>query len=185
MPRSNAPLLAPGHRRYVALAVSVGVLAGLGGFTFRYAEGLSYFSTDPAACANCHIMRPQCDAWQKASHHTAATCVDCHLPQAFFPKYMAKASNGWHHSKGFTLQDFAEPIEIKPGNSAILQENCLRCHGDTVHQMVEGARTDHDAVLCVHCHATVGHGQRAGLGGRLRAEELPPETAPAAPRAEK
>lgn len=160
-------------RRTLVLAAAVGVLAGLGGFTFRYAEGLSYFSTEPRACANCHIMRPQYDSWQKASHHTVATCVDCHLPQAFIPKYLAKASNGWHHSKGFTLQDFAEPIQIKPGNSAILQANCLRCHADAVHLMVAGARTDRDAVTCVHCHATVGHGERAGLGGALRPEELP------------
>jgi len=155
----------------LALAAALGGLTGLGGFTFRYAEGLSYFSTDPRACANCHIMRPQYDAWQKASHHTVATCVDCHLPLGFVAKYMAKASNGWHHSKGFTLQDFDEPIRIKPGNSAILQENCLRCHGDLVHALVSGAGVERDTVFCVHCHATVGHGERAGLGGAMRPEE--------------
>jgi cytochrome c nitrite reductase small subunit len=157
----------------VAAAAALGILLGLGAFTFRYAEGLSYFSTDPRACANCHIMRPQYDGWQKASHHAAATCVDCHLPRRFIAKYLAKASNGWHHSKGFTLQDFAEPIRIKPANSAILQENCLRCHEDMVHELISGARTDKDAVVCVHCHAAVGHGERAGLGGALREDELP------------
>jgi cytochrome c nitrite reductase small subunit len=157
--------------RTIALAVALGVLLGLGGFTFRYAEGLSYFSTDPRACANCHIMRRQYDGWQKASHHAAATCVDCHLPQRFFAKYLAKTSNGWHHSKGFTLQDFDEPIRIKPGNLAILQDNCLRCHEPMVHELVAGSRTDRDAVACVHCHASVGHGDRAGLGGALRDDE--------------
>lgn len=174
-----APVPRSKSRRTLVLAAAIGLLAGLGGFTFRYAEGLSYFSTEPRACANCHIMRPQYDAWQKASHHTVATCVDCHLPQAFIPKYLAKASNGWHHSKGFTLQDFDEPIQIKPGNSSILQENCLRCHADAVHRMVAGARTDRDAVTCVHCHATVGHGERAGLGGALRPDELSNAAAPA------
>ena len=159
------------RRSTIALAVAVGALAGLGGFTFRYAEGVSYFSTDPRACANCHIMRPQYDAWQKASHHAAATCVDCHLPHTFFAKYLAKASNGWHHSKGFTLQDFEEPIHIKPRNSAILQANCLRCHEAMVHELVAGARTERDAVECVHCHAGVGHGERAGLGGPPRESE--------------
>jgi cytochrome c nitrite reductase small subunit len=154
------------HGTALALALAAGVLLGLAGFTFRYAEGLSYFSTDPKACANCHIMQRQYDGWQKASHHGAATCVDCHLPHSFFAKYLAKASNGWHHSKGFTLQDFEEPIRIKPGNSAILQDNCLRCHEPMVHELVAGARTDRDAVECVHCHASVGHGERAGLGPR-------------------
>ena len=31
----------------IALAVVTGVAAGIGGFTFRYAEGLSYFSKTP------------------------------------------------------------------------------------------------------------------------------------------
>jgi cytochrome c nitrite reductase small subunit len=161
-----------GRRAALLLAIAAGAVLGLGGFTFRYAEGLSYFSTDPKACANCHIMQRQYDGWQKASHHTAATCADCHLPHTFVAKYLAKASNGWHHSKGFTLQDFEEPIRIKPGNADILQDNCLRCHEPMVHQLVAGARDARGAVECVHCHASVGHGDRAGLGGPQRADEL-------------
>lgn len=86
-----------GGRVAIALAALVGAALGVGGTTFRYAEGLSYLSTDPAACANCHIMQPQYDSWQKASHHTVATCVDCHLPHDFIGKYYAKAENGYHH----------------------------------------------------------------------------------------
>jgi cytochrome c nitrite reductase small subunit len=156
---------------WVLLAMALGVLLGIAGFTLHYAEGLSYFSTDPRACANCHIMRSQYDGWQKASHHAAATCADCHLPHTFFAKYLAKASNGWHHSKGFTLQDFPEPITIKPTNAAILQANCLRCHEAMVHELVPGAATGRGAIECVHCHRAVGHGERAGLGGPLRSDE--------------
>lgn len=140
------------------LAVLLGVVAGVGAFTFDYGEGLSYFSTDPKACVNCHIMNDQYNSWTKASHHAAAKCVDCHLPHDFVPKYIAKADNGYRHSKGFTFEDFHEPIMIKPRNSAILQENCLRCHGDFVHEIVKGSTTDDDAVQCVHCHRGVGHG---------------------------
>ena len=76
-------------------------------------------------------------------------------------KYVAKASNGYHHSKGFTLQDFHEPIMIKPKNAQILQDSCLRCHGDFVHELVSGARSPtRDSVQCVHCHHDVGHGAR-------------------------
>src|SRR5689334_19951205 len=105
-------------------------------------------------------MQRQYDGWQKASHHGVATCADCHLPHTFLAKYMAKASNGWHHSKGFTLEDFHEPIMIKPVNAGILQENCLKCHGDFVHEIVRGSTTAKDAVTCVHCHSNVGHGPR-------------------------
>jgi cytochrome c nitrite reductase small subunit len=160
-----------GRTRWRALALVAGLTLGLGAFTFHYAEGLSYFSHDPAACVNCHIMRPQFESWLRGSHHQAAGCVDCHLPVAFLPKWLAKASNGWHHSKGFTLQNFHEPILIKPGNSRILQENCLRCHGELVHALLGGARTDADAVSCVHCHAAVGHGETTGLGGPDTADQ--------------
>ncbi|MCZ6632812.1 MAG: NapC/NirT family cytochrome c, partial [bacterium] len=88
----------------------LGCLFGLGSFTLYYGEGFSYFSKDPKACMNCHIMKPQFDSWQKSSHHTLATCVDCHLPHDFLGKYIAKAENGYNHSKAFTLQNFHEPI---------------------------------------------------------------------------
>ncbi|MBL8862164.1 MAG: cytochrome c nitrite reductase small subunit [Planctomycetes bacterium] len=155
-----------------AVAALIGSALGVGGFTFHYAEGASYLSTDPRACVNCHIMQPQYDSWQKASHHTVAACVDCHLPPSGLAKWIAKAENGWNHSKGFTLQDFAEPIRIKGANPAILQENCLRCHADLLHDQVAGATTDRDAIQCIHCHRDVGHGPTAGLGGRDLGLEL-------------
>lgn len=157
---------------WLGLAVVLGVLAGVGGYTFEYAEGLSYFSTDPAACANCHIMQPQYDSWQKSSHHAVASCVDCHLPHTFFAKYIAKAENGYHHSKGFTFQDFHEPIMIKEKNAKILQANCIDCHQQMVHELVPAATTGPEAVSCVHCHQDVGHGPTAGMGGPFHPEEL-------------
>jgi len=154
---------------WVILAVLIRLLGGVGGHTFRYAKGVSYLSNDPATCVNCHIMNDQFDSWRKGPHHAVATCNDCHVPAAFFPKYLAKASNGYHHSVGFTLQPacpddpqnqpfFHEPIAIKPGNSQILQDNCLRCHGDFVHDIVRGSTWSEDAIRCVHCHRGVGHG---------------------------
>jgi cytochrome c nitrite reductase small subunit len=156
-PRVTTPL--------VFLAALGGVLLGVGGYTFLYAEGLSYMSDDPEVCINCHIMQPQYDSWQKSSHHAVAVCVDCHLPHGFLGKYIAKAENGWHHSKGFTLQNFHEPIMIKAPNARILQENCLACHQDLVHELVSGVNGYAEEVHCVHCHVTVGHGETTGLGG--------------------
>jgi cytochrome c nitrite reductase small subunit len=103
-------------------------------------------------------MNPEYDSWVKSSHHIVAGCVDCHLPHSLVPKLWAKAVNGYHHSKGFTFQDFHEPIMIKPHNSRILQEACLGCHSGLVHDIVAGSTTDESAVTCVHCHRSVGHG---------------------------
>lgn len=151
----------------VLTAALIGAAAGLGGFTFRYAEGLSYFSTDPKACANCHVMNDQYASWAKGPHHANATCSQCHLPHDFVGKYIAKAENGYHHSKGFTLEDFHEPIMIKPKNAAILQNTCLQCHGEFVHDIVTSGRrpahpqapeADRGQIRCVHCHRSTGHG---------------------------
>lgn len=151
------------------LAVLLGLLIGTGAFTFKYAEGFSYFSTDPKACANCHIMNSQYDSWQKSSHHAVAGCVDCHLPHTFIAKYIAKAENGYHHSKAFTTQEFQEPIMIKEKNSRILQHNCVECHDDMVHELFKRDVTNSDAVSCIHCHASVGHGALpTGIGGADR-----------------
>jgi cytochrome c nitrite reductase small subunit len=140
----------------VSLAVVVGVLVGLGGFTFVYAGGHSYLSSDPKACVNCHVMREQYDGWIKSSHHAVATCNDCHMPKSLAPKLFTKASNGFWHSLAFTTGDYPDPIRIKPSNWQVAENSCRRCHG----QMVEAMDTVHrnqDRASCIRCHGSVGH----------------------------
>ncbi|MCE9596306.1 MAG: cytochrome c nitrite reductase small subunit [Planctomycetes bacterium] len=146
------------RRSHVFIAALVGAVVGLGLFTFGYARGLSYMSNDPRACTNCHVMNDQFASWSKSTHHHVAVCNDCHVPHDFVGKYLAKARNGWNHSKAFTLQDFPEPIRITPHNAAILQTNCVRCHEPMVHDTVLGAVSGAQSLDCVHCHQGVGHG---------------------------
>ncbi len=148
------------------LAVVIGVAVGQSLYTFRYAEGLSYFSSDPNACINCHIMQSEFDGWQKASHHNVATCVDCHLPHDFIGKYYTKAENGFWHSKGFTLQDFPEPIQMRDVSRRIVQETCLHCHADLVHDVLTN-RPSQEELDCIHCHRTVGHGDTVGVSNLM------------------
>lgn len=143
----------------VLLTIGLGIIVGVGSFTFGYAKGFSYLSNDPAACANCHIMQGHYDSWQKASHHHVAVCNDCHLPHDVVGKYVTKADNGFFHSLAFTLDNFHEPIQIKPRNRRVTQQACIDCHRDTVHQMLPAER-EGDMMMCIHCHADVGHGAR-------------------------
>ena len=160
-----------GKRRLIffslAASVFLGVFLGSGAYTFVSAHGTSYLSNDPSVCVNCHIMREDYDGWQHASHHAVATCNDCHLPHDnLVHKLFVKASNGYHHSKAFTLLDFKEPIRIKPGNAKVLEDNCLRCHGELTDEITAhgtlGVPTDPaqkaDLYGCVRCHQGVGHG---------------------------
>jgi cytochrome c nitrite reductase small subunit len=147
----------------IVICILFGGFIGQGMYTFYYGKGFSYFSKDPAACANCHIMEPQFDSWQKASHHTVATCVDCHLPHHFITKWLAKAENGYQHSKKFTLQNYHEPIMIREINQKILNKNCLHCHSEFVHNILKTSTEQTDDQRCVHCHRSVGHGMTAGI----------------------
>lgn len=149
--------------RYQVYALSglIGLLVGLGAYTFQFAQGLSYFSNDPNACANCHIMREHLASWQKSSHHTRAVCNDCHMPHQLLPKLLTKADNGWNHSVKFTLQNYGDPIRIRPANAERTHENCIRCHLDLVSDIRSlPAHSRTQDVDCVHCHAGVGHGPR-------------------------
>lgn len=148
------------NRRMVLLLICgwIGVLFGLGGYTFYYARGASYLSNDPTACVNCHIMRPQFDGWQKASHHAVATCNDCHVPHEPVGKYLTKLENGFWHAKGFTFQDFHEPIQMRPQSKVVLQNNCMYCHQDFVSAIAPHSVDASQQIDCVQCHQGVGHG---------------------------
>jgi len=148
-------------RLAVLFACLVAVPAGVGAFTFLYAKGFSYLSTDPRACLNCHVMTPQYEAWQQSGHRHAASCVECHLPDAGLAKWIAKADHGFRHSAAFTLQNFKEPIEITPRDRVLVQDNCVRCHDAFVQGVVNTSGASHDRLDCLHCHAAAGHGAGA------------------------
>jgi cytochrome c nitrite reductase small subunit len=141
------------------LTVMFGVLCGVGIFTFGYGKGASYLSNDPKGCANCHVMQSYFDSWQHSSHQRVAVCNDCHLPHHPIGKWVVKADNGFFHSLAFTLENFHEPIQIKPRNRRVTQAACLHCHASMVHEML---LTDSEGkeLACVHCHRDVGHSQR-------------------------
>ena len=167
----------------VAAAAMIGTALGLGVFTFVYAKGASYLSTDPAVCANCHIMGEHYAAWQRSSHRAVAGCADCHMPHDPVGKYMAKASNGFWHSLAFTTGVFPDPLQIKPHNRAITEGTCRDCHAAIVAaieplggevafgirggvggtppasrpQIHDGTIANGNRESCIRCHTYVGH----------------------------
>ena len=169
-----------GARAALVAAVLAGLAVGLGVYTFVYAKGASYLSTEPGVCANCHIMQEHFDAWQRSSHRVAAGCADCHMPHDFIGKYAAKASNGFWHSLAFTTGRFPDPLQIKPHNRAITEQACRDCHAAIVAaidpsseremgaalsrpttadrpQIHDGAAAAADGMSCIRCHVYVGH----------------------------
>ena len=144
---------------YLGLAILLGMLAGLGFFTFGYGQGASYLSNDPTACVNCHVMDQYYDSWRNSSHARVAVCNDCHLSHHPVGKWMTKADNGFFHSLAFTTGEFHEPIQIKPRNRKVTQHACQYCHEEIVADMQPMAR-EPESLSCVRCHSDVGHALR-------------------------
>jgi cytochrome c nitrite reductase small subunit len=152
------------------VAVIVGILTAVGGYTFIYARGYSYLTNDPQACANCHVMEDHFRAWTKSSHRAVATCNDCHTPPELVPKYMTKAINGWNHSVAFTTGRFHEPLQITARNVDVTERACRKCHQNIV-DAIESPPTSMlpspgghvsrpgppERLSCIRCHSTVGH----------------------------
>lgn len=155
----------------VVLGAVIGSFLGATAYTAHYAKATSYLSDDPRACVNCHVMNDQYNAWSSSSHHSKATCNDCHVPHdSVLSKYLVKAEHGYRHSKGFTFNDFHEPIRMTPGSRTVVIDNCVRCHDAMTHdiRLSAGGRGSGvgsgvnseggNAVDCIHCHASVAHG---------------------------
>jgi cytochrome c nitrite reductase small subunit len=166
----------------ILAAAAIGLAVGLGAYTFVYAKGASYLSTDPAVCANCHIMNEHFAAWQRSSHRAVAGCSDCHMPHDVVGKYLTKASNGFWHSVAFTSGRFPDPLMIKPHNRAIVERSCRYCHEavteailasagpegsieagvggsptSTRPQLHDGAGAAGTELSCTFCHTYAGH----------------------------
>lgn len=146
------------HVPRLILIALLGGIIGLGLFTFAYARGTAYFSDDPAACMNCHVMRDQFEAWQHSSHARVATCNDCHTPHSSPEKWIIKAINGFNHSAAFTLGNFPEPIAITELNERVVQQSCAECH-QTLVSVITGPHSS-EPVDCTSCHSDVGHRTR-------------------------
>lgn len=150
-------------RAAVFLALILGVMLGIGTYTFVYARGYSYLTSDPTACANCHVMKDYYSGWRKSAHHAVAQCNDCHTPHDLVGKYTVKALNGFSHSLAFTIGPVPDAIVIKGYNERVTEGACRSCHG-AMTDAIEGAHSRQD-ISCIRCHADVGHSAAALVPG--------------------
>ncbi|KAF0106904.1 MAG: cytochrome c-type protein [Anaerolineaceae bacterium] len=123
------------------------------------ADAPAYAGTAPETCNNCHVMDSQYENWFHAPHQAWATCADCHIPHDnFFAYWLYKGESGMRDVYSFTTLGYPEAIRANDETIGIVQENCIRCHLDTVEGMVTGPQPlDRN---CWDCHRSVAHGDR-------------------------
>jgi cytochrome c nitrite reductase small subunit len=135
----------------VALIIVVGTLMVVSDFSV-------YLGNDPTACNNCHVMDAAYEGWYHGGHKLWAECNDCHTPHDLIPKYFVKARSGFNHVTAFTLGEIPNAIRAKESSREIIQENCIRCHSETVSNIADG-QMDAER-YCFECHRDVAHGER-------------------------
>ncbi len=172
-PLTGSAVQSPPRRRALgagSVAVVVCLAATLWVFGNLVAESkaLSYLSSEPETCINCHVMNAQYNTWRHSSHAAYATCVDCHLPHGdLVAKMISKSRDGWKHSVAFTLDSFEPAIRISEDGARRVQDNCIECHSRTTAAI--GRNASHYDVhddpyvktgrLCWDCHRSVPHGK--------------------------
>ena len=157
--------------KYLAIfsvVVMIGVFANL----VHESQMLSYLSSDPKVCVNCHTMTTAFETWQHSSHRNRATCVDCHLPRdSFINKMLAKARDGYHHSVAMTLKSYGANLRVSHDAAKRIQDNCIACHQTIVSEMLENSakyakHADNGVQMgrrCWECHRGLPHGTMRNL----------------------
>lgn len=122
-------------------------------------EFITYLGDDPTTCNNCHVMDGVYEGWYHGGHQMWANCTDCHVPHSSFAaKYFFKGKSGFNHVRHFTFGTIPNPIRAKEETDEIIQENCIRCHSETVSAIADGQMDG--GRYCFECHRSVAHGER-------------------------
>lgn len=163
--------------------------------------GLDTTNTEPF-CTSCHSMQINYQEYRNTVHAqnasgVLATCQDCHVPKAFWPKIGAKirASNDlWHWMLGSIETE--EKFEGKRAElaqrvwdryQATDSRECRSCHTETSFDfMVQGRRAvqEHQSArdagqTCIECHKGIAHklpriDQGIGVEGGIAPEVFHP-----------
>ncbi len=169
-------ILRPPRKFNLLVLLLTGVFLGLLAVTLHISRATSYLTNDPAACVNCHIMAPQYASWQKGSHGRFTTCNDCHVPQDLMRKYMYKAYDGSRHAFMFTFKLEPQVIKMHAPGQRVVQENCIRCHGDFMATTLAAAcNSGGGERRCWDCHRDVPHGRVNSLASAPHARVPTPD----------
>lgn len=156
--------------KYVATCCVLMAIA-LFAYVVNESKMLSYLSSDPKVCINCHTMNTHYATWQHSSHRERATCVECHLPRdSFANKMLAKAKDGYNHSMAMTFKTYGYNLRASADAAKRIQDNCIACHSEIVSQMIDNSKlygnVDADVQMgrkCWDCHREVPHGTTRNL----------------------
>jgi len=167
----------PSRKKALLIASSL-FLTGIA-FASLFSGGLA-FTNQEEFCTSCHTMQTPFRELQESAHYrnasgVGATCADCHVPQAFLPKLLAKAiaAKDVYHELAGTI-DTPEKFEARRWEmasrvwarmEATNSRECRSCHDFRHMDLTEqdrSARSKHGNAedkgqTCIDCHKGVAH----------------------------
>jgi cytochrome c nitrite reductase small subunit len=138
--------------------IGISALVLVAGVGLYVTDFTAYLGNNPTTCNNCHVMDAVYEGWFHGAHQSWANCNDCHTPHGLIPKYITKGISGYHHVTAFASGKIPDAIRAKENSVEIVQENCVRCHLDSV-EFTDEVSHDSDR-YCFDCHRYVSHGER-------------------------
>jgi cytochrome c nitrite reductase small subunit len=145
------------RRFWVWAGVSLVVLALGGVFVGFGPPGLYAKAGTPEFCASCHVMESEYEAWFHQGGHRRVKCIECHLPNDSLQSHVVwKGIEGMRDAAAFYSGRVPETIKLSEHGAAILQDNCRRCHEETVSRINEDRN-------CWQCHRRLSHRSSGSL----------------------
>ena len=151
----------PSDKSYLCLLVAFVV-----GLVVFGASSLAINATDQAAfCASCHVMGEE--AWShKNSIHAKQDCNECHTPHSGIVDRLAyKTKIGITDVLVNTFMTVPDRIGATPGMKDVIQDNCVRCHYETVREVNMTVKQ-----YCTDCHRSVPHTKKLPIDRRKAAD---------------
>jgi len=142
----------------IPIIIAIVALLAVVGVGMYVTDFTAYLGNNPSTCNNCHVMDAVYEGWYHAGHSEWTTCNECHTPHALIPKYFVKAKSGYHHVTTFLFGEIPDAIRAKESSRQVVQENCIRCHEETVSAIADGMMDS--GRYCFECHRSVAHGER-------------------------
>ena len=174
----NEPSSPRGKRSRWRWMLAIGIVIGVF-LSTAFALSLDATSSNTFCAHACHSMTTPYEEYRESPHYEnylgiQASCADCHIPEAFFPKLYRKATAGardvYHTILGTidTPEKFeARRWEMAEGVWERMRANdsqtCRNCHDTEQWKLNEQGRfaqrehEDPGEETCIDCHTGVAH----------------------------
>lgn len=133
-----------------------GVLLAGAGLVLMLLTRLPVLGLEEASfCERCHVMQEQVDTYRHSPHQQAANCGGCHDPHGLVSGSAYAAYTGTRDVYRVVSSTIPAEIRATDMSKQVIQNNCLRCHGDIMKEI--GDTSQDGGKHCFHCHREIVH----------------------------